>query len=179
MRMPEPEAPEDEATPMQPTPLVPRITPLVQRASEVDEEEAMEAQPTLQRETEAGTKAEEENVVATQPLIQRIPESELEEGAEEEAGGGTPSIQRMQAQGPEEDEEKDVMTKPVIQRQAKKKRKPYKRRAYRASSLDQGSTLFLPFPACQVPTSKGFARHATPRCVDSQQKKTDWYRRSL
>ena len=119
MRMPEPEAPEDEATPMQPTPLVPRITPLVQRASEVDEEEAVEAQPTLQRETEAGTKEEEENVVATQPLIQRIPESELEEGAEEEAGGGTPSIQRMQAQGPEEDEEKGVMTKPVIQRQAK------------------------------------------------------------
>jgi hypothetical protein len=71
MRMPEPAAPADAATPMQPTPLVARITPLVQR----------EAQD------------EEEDIVATQPLIQSLPASALEDGAEEEAGEANMSVQ--------------------------------------------------------------------------------------
>jgi hypothetical protein len=118
MRMPEPEASEDEATAIQPQSLGPRITPLVQRASEVDEEEAIAAQPALQRQLAEGGEDEEEAVVATKPLIHRLPEPVLEEGAEEEAGGANPSVQRMQAPDAEAEEANGVTTTPFIQRQA-------------------------------------------------------------
>ena len=179
MRMPEPEAPEDEATPMQPTPLVPRITPLMQSESEVDEEEAMEAQPTLQRETEEGTKEEEENVVATQPLIQRIPESELEEGAEEEAGGGNMSIQRMQAQEPEEDEEKGVITKPFMQRQAKEEEEAVQTKGLPGQFPRPGVTPFPPSTSAPGSHLQRVCSACDAELRRQPAERTDWYRQSL
>jgi hypothetical protein len=79
MRMPEPGAPENTDTPMQPKPLLPRITPLVQRETEVHEEEAIAAQDALQRALGDGTENEEEDV-ATKPFIQRQAMEEEEAG---------------------------------------------------------------------------------------------------
>ncbi|MDH3599810.1 MAG: DUF4157 domain-containing protein, partial [Candidatus Tectomicrobia bacterium] len=117
MRMPEPEASEASDTPMQTKPSAPRITPLVQRETEIgDDEEDIEVEPTLQRELGDGSEDEEDDIVATKPLIQRMPESELEEGEEEEAVGANSSLQRMPEPEPEADAESVVATQPLIQR---------------------------------------------------------------
>lgn len=110
MRMSESEVSENEEIPIQSKPLASRITPLVQREVAVGEEEAMEAEPVLQREALEGIEDREESVQpkwvsGSRPTVQR---QEAEEYKEEEPVQARSFVHRQA-----EEEDELAQTKPM------------------------------------------------------------------